>query len=52
MTTSGITLCWTCGFTIASGETISVDGVSAEMDDVLESGDTVIIVGKKDGGVR
>jgi sulfur carrier protein ThiS len=38
------------GWTLASGETASVNGETADLEDILESGDTVQVVGKKEGG--
>lgn len=38
------------GWQLATGETPSVNGVKADLEDVLENGDTLIITGKKDGG--
>jgi hypothetical protein len=38
------------GWSLASAEKASVSGQAATMDDILESGDVLLVVGKKDGG--
>lgn len=42
----------TAGWTLAAGERASVNGVTADMEDVLEDGDTVQVIGKKEGGAK
>lgn len=40
------------GWNLSVSETPSVNGVKADADDVLENGDTLIVTGKKDGGLK
>ena len=39
-------------WTLASADKAYVDGVAAELDDELQNGDTVQIVGSKEGGLK
>lgn len=40
------------GWTLASGENAFVNGDAADQEDILENGDTVQVVGKKEGGIK
>jgi hypothetical protein len=40
------------GITLTSTETAWVSGVSANLDDIIEEGDTIQLVGKKEGGLK
>ena len=39
------------GWNLSKTESTSVNGEKAEMDDILEAGDTLVVTGKKDGGL-
>ena len=40
------------GIDLRTGETVHVDGVEAKMEALVDDGDTIQIIGKKDGGVK